>query len=104
MGWNNWGDPRSMFHDEAKECYTYDLTLGKKGWESFQILLNGEWKKCLHPDRKDGCPYSKYKLVGPNDEGDQKNWTVGRHPLDRGSAGDRYQIRLFLTKMGAWDS
>jgi len=93
---NNWGEPSVMTWDADGGYFRYRLTVGKQGWESFQILFNGEWRRCLHPDKKDGCPHSHYQLMGPDDEGDGKNWTIGRHPLDKGGEGKTYLIRLFL--------
>jgi len=91
---NDWGTPSVMSWTADGGYYQYRLTIGSQGWESFQILFNSEWKRCLHPDKKDGCPHSHYQLMGPDSEGDGKNWTIGRHPLDKGGPGATYTIRL----------
>uniref|UniRef100_A0A7S0B8A8 Carrier domain-containing protein n=1 Tax=Pyrodinium bahamense TaxID=73915 RepID=A0A7S0B8A8_9DINO len=93
---NNWGEPLAMTWTADGGFFQYRLTIGSQGWESFQILLNGEWRRCLHPDKKDGCPHSQYQLMGPDNDGNGKNWTIGRHPLDQGGPGVTYQIRLFM--------
>eukprot|EP00747_Dinoflagellata_sp_TGD_P152170 gnl/TRDRNA2_/TRDRNA2_177273_c2_seq5.p1 gnl/TRDRNA2_/TRDRNA2_177273_c2~~gnl/TRDRNA2_/TRDRNA2_177273_c2_seq5.p1 ORF type:complete len:715 (-),score=218.59 gnl/TRDRNA2_/TRDRNA2_177273_c2_seq5:146-2125(-) len=99
--WNNWGNGTEMVWDSEGKCYTFKLRLGENGWESFQILLNNEWKRCIHPDKKDGCPHGIYNTVGPDDEGTKKNWTVGKHPLDRGAEGIAYRIRLVVKDNGS---
>mmetsp|Transcript_13130 Transcript_13130/g.41968 ORF Transcript_13130/g.41968 Transcript_13130/m.41968 type:complete len:987 (-) Transcript_13130:26-2986(-) len=93
---NDWGQPQVMSWAADGGYFQYRLTIGSQGWESFQILFNGEWRRCLHPDKKDGCPHSQYQLMGPDAEGDGKNWTIGKHPLDKGGPGDAYTIRLYM--------
>lgn len=94
--WNNWGTVVPMVWDDDGQNYRYSLQLGRQGWESFQVLMGGEWKKCLHPDRKDGCPHLPHELIGPDAESHGKNWTVGRHPLDNGAEGATFDVRLHL--------
>lgn len=93
--WNSWGTGEAMGWDDSDQRYSSDIQLGKQGWESFQILLDGDSSRCLHPDRKDACPHIPYELCGPDDEGTGKHWTVGKHPLDGGSPGATF--RIFLT-------
>jgi len=100
--WNNWGSPIPMGWVEAEQHYSFDLKLGSSGWDSFQILINGEWRRCVHPDKKDGCPHVQHSVLGPDADGDRKNWTVGKHPLDKGGEGVRYKVRLFLKVKGGW--
>merc|ERR1719419_1672269 len=51
--WNRW-QPQAMSWDRDRKCYQHVLILGRKGWESFQILVNADWKECLHPSESDG--------------------------------------------------
>jgi len=97
--WNNW-DAREMAWHAKSGCYRFKVKLGSNTWESFQILGNGEWRRCLHPDKTDGCPYSHYELCGPDDNGHGNNWTIGRHPIDKGDEGSRYMVRLFVDEDG----
>jgi len=101
--WNNWGPASAMTLYADSKYYQFGLKMGSKGWESFQILYNGEWKKCLHPNRCDGCPYSQNTLCGPDDgeAAHGKNWTIGRHPLDKGGPGVGFYIRLVLNDDGS---
>lgn len=93
--WDNW-QVHSMTQDSEQSQYSFTVELGKNGWESFQILLDGEWSKCIHPDRADSCPHVDYNLCGPDESGHWKNWTIGRHTLDHGAVGARYLVRLHL--------
>mmetsp|Transcript_78292 Transcript_78292/g.135852 ORF Transcript_78292/g.135852 Transcript_78292/m.135852 type:complete len:689 (+) Transcript_78292:120-2186(+) len=97
--WSEW-KITEMKWDAERQCYFFRVRLGKEGWESFQILLDSDYKKCVHPDRADACPYEKYTLCGPDDKGHGKNWTIGRHALDKGSPGACYEVRLVLSKKG----
>lgn len=96
--WDSWQSKTPMRFDSDLQAWSFRLTVGKNGWESFQILLRGEWKRCLYPDTRDGCPHMEHAICGP--EGSEvahgKNWTVGRHPLDEGGKGVAYDIRLFF--------
>eukprot|EP00415_Alexandrium_ostenfeldii_P000937 UN0937 len=93
---NDWGEPQVMKWTAEGGYYQYRLTIGSQGWESFQILFNGEWRRCMHPDKKDGCPHSAYQLMGPDNEGNGQNWTIGRHPLDKVGPGDSLTIRMYM--------
>lgn len=100
--WNDWSTPLKMTHDPGAHCYKVTMKMGKQGWESFQVLLGGQWRRCFAPDRKDGCPHphSVYEIVGTDTSVHGKNWTVGKHPLDHGGDGVSYQIRLYLKEKG----
>lgn len=100
--WNDWSTPLKMTLDAGAHCYKVNMRMGKQGWESFQVLLGGQWRRCFAPDRKDGCPYqhSVYEIVGSDTNLHGKNWTVGKHPLDKGGEGVSYQIRLWLKEKG----
>jgi len=99
--WSDWTVMQSMSWDEVGQCYQFDVRLGKKGWESFQILMNRQWSSCLHPDKRDGCPHHPHTLCGPDGHGEGKNWTIGKHPLDRGAAGASYLVRLSMRADGS---
>jgi len=98
--WSDW-KPEDMQWDAMQQLYVFQLCLGSGGWESFQFLLDGDWNKCLHPDRSDACPYSFYNLCGPDCHGHELNWTIGAHVKDFGAPGARYEVRLQLTRRGA---
>merc|ERR1711904_374921 len=69
--------------------------------ESFQILVDGSWDKCLHPSKRiDGCPGTKYAVAGPSAKGECRglHWTVGSHHSDPGVTGAQYELKVFVNK------
>ena len=81
------------------KCYHFTAEMGGDGWESFLILCDGDWKRCLHPDGSaEDCGESR-TLAGP-DETHNLTWNVGRQELDRGQEGDRYRIELAMRHDG----
>jgi len=96
--WDDWV-PREMSRDQEGNFYSFTAKLGSDGWESFQVWLDGDGRRCLHPDRasKLGCHFTDSVLCGPDDMGHGKNWTIGLHPTDRDRAtmtGTNFLIRL----------
>mmetsp|Transcript_115663 Transcript_115663/g.327792 ORF Transcript_115663/g.327792 Transcript_115663/m.327792 type:complete len:506 (+) Transcript_115663:103-1620(+) len=92
--WDHWR-VQDMQWDKAGCHYAFNVCLGSKSWESFQILCDGDRNKCLHPDRADASIHTGFDLRGP-DRGDGRHWTIGKHPLDGGFEGAMYKVRLFL--------
>uniref|UniRef100_A0A7S2GCM3 Uncharacterized protein n=1 Tax=Alexandrium andersonii TaxID=327968 RepID=A0A7S2GCM3_9DINO len=70
------------------------------GEESFQILLDGQFDRCVHPDRKDACPHQAHQVKGPDDGGLDEEWTVGMHEADKASTGDKFTIKFFVSHDG----
>uniref|UniRef100_A0A7S4UEM9 CBM20 domain-containing protein n=1 Tax=Alexandrium monilatum TaxID=311494 RepID=A0A7S4UEM9_9DINO len=93
---DNWADVHEMSWDAECKCYHYEIKLGSDKEESFQIVLNKDWKRCLHPDKNDANPYSAYNLLGPDDRGHQLNWTIGKHACDQAAVGARYRVSLSI--------
>lgn len=46
--WVEWCDPLPM-EDEGAGVYGYTVTLGENCWEQFQVLLDGDMQRALHP-------------------------------------------------------
>mmetsp|Transcript_53688 Transcript_53688/g.156489 ORF Transcript_53688/g.156489 Transcript_53688/m.156489 type:complete len:560 (+) Transcript_53688:163-1842(+) len=101
---NDW-KPASvpMKWDESRRCYHHKIKLGYAKQESFQMLVDGEWTKCVHPDESDGCFRVGSIVCGPDDDGHEKNWTIGIHPHDRPARGAEYEVRLVLRDDGTPD-
>mmetsp|Transcript_39671 Transcript_39671/g.114501 ORF Transcript_39671/g.114501 Transcript_39671/m.114501 type:complete len:602 (-) Transcript_39671:290-2095(-) len=89
--------PHLMSWDWRQKCFQYHVRLGVRGFESFQLLVDGSWDQCFYPDRAHACPHVHYDVCGPDDRGASTYWTIGRHPLDRGAVGARYEVRLTCT-------
>mmetsp|Transcript_104942 Transcript_104942/g.165644 ORF Transcript_104942/g.165644 Transcript_104942/m.165644 type:complete len:1039 (-) Transcript_104942:30-3146(-) len=111
--WTNWSKVEVMDED-GRGNYTFVVTLGDSGHESFQILLDGDPSKALHPDRRDGK--SGGPVLGPSPSETAGYWTidgrvttgtssssdlavsshtriVGGRTKDRGLPGDEYLVR-----------
>eukprot|EP00747_Dinoflagellata_sp_TGD_P170614 gnl/TRDRNA2_/TRDRNA2_202625_c0_seq1.p1 gnl/TRDRNA2_/TRDRNA2_202625_c0~~gnl/TRDRNA2_/TRDRNA2_202625_c0_seq1.p1 ORF type:complete len:631 (-),score=127.41 gnl/TRDRNA2_/TRDRNA2_202625_c0_seq1:62-1954(-) len=102
--WNDWVATDEMEWDERRNMYKYDMQpINPQGWESFQILQNGDYAWTLHPDCADGSPYKQHELCGPDDKGHGLNWSPGMETQDHvGVDKDaRYRIRLFLKSDGS---
>lgn len=96
----SWDKFSSLMTWDGK-CYTYRLTMGKTGDESFQILQGGLWDMVLHPNVEDANPHEYHVVLGPHAGGQGMTWTVGAHPDDQARAGAIYEIKLFVSWQGA---
>mmetsp|Transcript_53485 Transcript_53485/g.95171 ORF Transcript_53485/g.95171 Transcript_53485/m.95171 type:complete len:990 (-) Transcript_53485:202-3171(-) len=82
---------------EGEGFFGYTMTLGENRWESFQILLDGDATKILHPSAPKA--HKGTLVVGPTADSGIA-WTIdGRQSaelggLDEGKIGDKYRIRL----------
>jgi hypothetical protein len=100
--WSNFSEPKEMLWSHSQRCWKFKFRLAFST-ESFQILLDGSWDKCLHPGKQiDSCPGTEYALAGPDAKRDCRglHWTVGSHPSDSGVRGSQYEIRLLVSKEG----
>jgi hypothetical protein len=70
--WNEWSNPDSM-ERESDGVYGYTLTLGVNGWESFQIILDQDQKRVLHPGFAAASRESA--VLGP-DEDAEGTWMI----------------------------
>ena len=75
--WSNWREPEEMMK-QKDGSYTAEVTLGESQKEAFQILLDGEADKVLHPERPEAL--SGTRLRGPTMRyllhGQQLNWVI----------------------------
>jgi len=79
--WTQWDSPEKM-KSESNGSYTYILTLGPNRFEHFQIMIDGDQSKVLHPGNG-GSP-SGVSLLGPDpqEECGGLNWMIdGRSHL-----------------------
>merc|ERR1719221_99853 len=89
-----------MTFDEQRKTYTLDMKMDCASSESFQILCDNNWERCVHPDQENACIYEKHKVCGPDNQGHGKNWTIGLHKTDRAAKGVRYRIVLKVNAKG----
>jgi hypothetical protein len=97
--WSNWSEPQEMIWSYRDRCWKFKFRLSFST-ESFQILVDGSWEKCLHPLDKqvDGVTCTEYRVAGPDSKQDCRglHWTVGNDPRDPGVRGAQYEVKLFL--------
>jgi len=88
-----WNDlvPRRMTWDHDRVCWTFEARVGQNGFESFQIWLERDRKKSVHPDTANAGNYVPWELRGPDADGENKNWSFGD-----GAEGMKFEVRLFL--------
>lgn len=106
--WNP--EPMEM---ERSGVYTFEFTLSENRWEQFQIWLDGDPKRCLHPE--DSKASRLTKVLGPDPTPEGNVWYVeGRTDsssleaggIDRALIGARYRVRLYCTgkyRMVDWE-
>jgi 3-oxoacyl-(acyl-carrier-protein) synthase len=116
--WTQWSTPQVM-EDDGRGNYTFVVTLGDSGCESFQIILDGDPSKALHPEKVDGK--SGGRVCGPSPS-ESAGWltidgrvttgtssqdlavmnsrTAGGRTKDRGFPGDQYLVRYQVA--GKW--
>mmetsp|Transcript_92408 Transcript_92408/g.198090 ORF Transcript_92408/g.198090 Transcript_92408/m.198090 type:complete len:784 (-) Transcript_92408:167-2518(-) len=97
--WCNNYTPEEMKWDGKN--YVYSVTIGSKGFESFQILESANWDKVIYPSATDAHPYMNYYLLGPDGNGFGMNWTIGwrtkqGHPKNATRPGLVYKVSLSM--------
>jgi polyketide synthase-associated protein len=117
MGTFNKWRPQKM-ESEGKGSYGCTVTLGVNGWESFQVLLDGDADMVLHPGAPRGTKGDR--VLGPDNSLRRNCWTIdGRSWLagedstalteaegapsdspDLGVPGDQYRVRVRVA--GKW--
>lgn len=110
--WSAWSSAQTM-EAEADGVFAYTVTLGENRWEQFQIWLDGDASRVLHP----GEPMAgkDTPAFGPTSEVEGCNWMIdGRGDSssstagaaasspDLGLPGDPYRVRLRVA--GKWRS
>jgi len=95
-----WDDFKGNDMSWTGTSYIYIATLGKQGWESFQIVMDDDWQKALYPNVKDANPLMKHTLIGPDGKGHGFNWTLGGHRDASSKCGHNYKIELRLNEYG----
>jgi len=84
--WTSWTNPQAM-EKEDEGVYGYTVTLGENCWEMFQIWLDGDDDRVLHPGRSRAGKAAG--IAGPERVGVHMNWLIdGRAVL--GPEGEEY--------------
>merc|ERR1740129_16318 len=92
--WTDWHPERMQECDDG--VYTYTVTIGENRWEQFQIWIDGDSKRRLHPSNPKGVKGKA--VVGPDAIGRGSAWMIDArwvdYDEDGGLTGDRYRIVL----------
>ncbi|CAJ1401469.1 unnamed protein product [Effrenium voratum] len=124
--WSGWTQPEPM-EDEGDGCYGFTLAVGDTRWEQFQLLIDNNYAKVLHPQRYkapkgtevfgptrteevmqdstwflDGRPFTA-QIRAIADQGSSA--LAEKEPMeykneDEGMPGQQYRIRLHIA--GKW--
>lgn len=103
--WDDW-EVHDMIWDPDSWCFEYDVPQTRTTGERFMVLLEGNWERCVYPDRLDAVPGDGHQIHGPDDGSSQEwtigEWTVGRQEEDGGQCiGDVYKVRFFMLDDGS---
>lgn len=86
--WSRW-NPLRMDSD-TDSVYTHTVTIGDDGLEHFQVWVDGDKLRALHPGVRDGGPIGQ--VLGPEVALRALSWMLGDG--DEASIGRQYLIRL----------
>lgn len=99
--WSSWNNPMAM-EEEEPGVYGFTMTMGENCWEMFQIWLDGDEDRTLHPGRN-RAPMATVP-EGPERVGVHLNWLIdGRAVLEEGGrfAEEEEKKMLMLQAYGA---
>lgn len=119
--WGVWQNPQTM-EEESEGIFAQTVMLGENRWEKFQIWLDGDSARRLHPNQPRAVKDTP--AVGPEEVAPTLSWMIeGRGPPsdpaklelhdpssaascrdnpDEGVPGDQYRVRLHV--VGKWRS
>jgi hypothetical protein len=93
---NEWSTEREdsqMLPDAAApDIHHFKIVIGRRNYEEFQILVNGDWKHRLHPTAA-RSQSGKGILEGPDGGGDGFNWRI------IGPMGSTFEVDLDLNQV-----
>jgi hypothetical protein len=108
--WATWGSPEPM-EPEGEGAFGFTVTLGESRFEGFQIWMDGEASKVLHPEEAKASKGSP--VTGPDEDVDVSNlrWVIDGRPsewaewyddeiTEVGEPGDQYRVHLYIA--GKW--
>mmetsp|Transcript_99522 Transcript_99522/g.276990 ORF Transcript_99522/g.276990 Transcript_99522/m.276990 type:complete len:431 (+) Transcript_99522:87-1379(+) len=97
--WDEWESNEMEWNQEAN-CFEYTVTIGTSGVESFRILVDGDWDKCIYPDCSNATMHEPHTVKGPDDPANDHDWTIGAHKADEAAVGATYRVRLVIAENG----
>nr|AQS99240.1 type I polyketide synthase [Gambierdiscus excentricus] len=100
--WSNWEEAEPM-EPEGEGIFGYTVALGENGFEEFQILLDGDDQRVLHPGQPFGLKNSN--VYGPNEswESEANTWAIdGRKQLSLHAPAD--VVTALMAEGAVWDN
>jgi len=96
--WNNF-TPEEMWWWAG--LLVYPVVVGSKAWESFQFLVDSNWKAVIYPSIADANVLQKgWKVCGPDNQGHGKNWQIGRRGVEKVVPGSRVLVMVSFNGEG----
>lgn len=98
--WSKWEDPQKM-KSEGNGEYSFIVTLGENRWEQFQIWLDGDKKRVLHPGQPKMSEFSKVEGPDENVKGGVEEGLSGLAPtwlIDGREIGGSYSRDALASK------
>mmetsp|Transcript_104417 Transcript_104417/g.295084 ORF Transcript_104417/g.295084 Transcript_104417/m.295084 type:complete len:588 (-) Transcript_104417:51-1814(-) len=71
--WSEWRNPAVM-EVESPGVYTFTMTLGENRWEAFQIWLDGDSTRRLHPGKPRAS--KDFPVEGPDEDAAENTWMI----------------------------
>merc|ERR1712087_803371 len=62
----------------------------------FQIIENKNKRKVIHPDKPNCSQIQAHSVMGPDHDGEGKNWAIGKSAADKAREGDTFLVQLQL--------
>jgi hypothetical protein len=94
--WNGFtSQGTEMSYDEGMKCYTAEVPIYIIP-TSFNVVVNKNGGKRIHPDKKDCSQIQQHEVKGPDSEGDGFHWLIGKSQADKARQGDTFIVKLEL--------
>lgn len=93
--WSDFSDVDPMVYKPDEHAFTKEVSIGPSGFETFQILLNGNWLSIVHPNSaRSSYLDTDHQVKGPDNNGRNSYWVVGKHQNDVVKPGDKIKVIL----------
>nr|AQS99282.1 type I polyketide synthase [Gambierdiscus excentricus] len=88
--WSGWSSPEPMEH-EGDGVFGFTVTLGENRWEMFQIWLDQDPERALHPGRHHAG--KGLAVQGPSSDCSEFAWRIeGREHFEEGEDGEAFEV------------
>jgi len=99
--WSDFARQQPLFFhglEGGREKYGTFVTIGQDGWESFQLLMEHDWNRVVHPDRYSDDPEAPIRVWESPNDGSAMDlvWTIG-WGAEAATIGDIYHILVWTS-------